>query len=88
MTIFTAYLWSKAAADKYCPYHDWEAVRTQGQCQALCEAKSLVECIGIAYSDDIGYENHCYLCANDTLWDTTNGTGFYLRPGIFEVTFP
>ena len=88
MTIFTAYLWSKAAADKYCPYHDWEAVRTQGQCQALCEAKSLVECIGIAYSDDIGYENHCYLCANDTLWDTTNGTGFYLRPGIFELTFP
>ena len=88
MTIFTAYLWSKAAADKYCPYHDWEAVRTQGQCQALCEAKSLVECVGIAYSDDIGYENHCYLCANDTLWDTTNGTGFYLRPGIFEVTFP
>ena len=88
MITFTENLWSKEVADKYCPYNDWEAVSTQGECQALCEAKSLVECIGIAYSHDIGEKKHCFLCKNDTLWDTTNGRGFYRRPGTFEITFP
>ena len=88
MNIVTENLWSKEVAGKYCPYHDLKHFLTPGECQALCEAKSLVECIGIAYSDDIGYENHCYLCANDTLWDTTNGRGFYRKPGTFEITFP
>ena len=93
MNIVTENLWSQEVAGKYCPYHDLKHFLTPGECQALCEAKSILECVGIAYSLDshgVGCDDHCYLCDSDILFDITTsctGTGFYRRPGIIKIVF-
>ena len=55
------------------------------ECQALCEAKREEECVGIAYSHDLHYSHHCYLCFADILLVSDNEFGFYRRPGIFKI---
>ena len=57
-------------------------MKTQVECQALCEAITRLNCVGIAYSHSaVGKE--CYLCKDDALRESGNGEGFYRRPGKF-----
>ena len=90
MNIITEHWWKKDVSDKYCSNHvlPTRSANTQGSCQALCEAKSESECVGIAFSHKI--DDSCYLCRDDTLWplNPSKGMGFYRRPGMFKIYFP
>ena len=88
MNIITGHWWEKAVSDMYCINHVLgRSVNTQGSCQALCEAKSESECVGIAFSHKIS--DSCYLCEDDALspLNPSKGMGFYRRPGMFKNVF-
>ena len=84
-------MWTKIASNKGCLNNVLEGpVNTQEDCQALCEAKSDTECVGITYSHEIGSNHYCHLCKDDKLTSDSSGTGFgfYLRlGGIFRICF-
>ena len=87
LIIFTDF-WSKEAANTWCPNSVVDrSINTQGGCQALCEAKSRLECVGISYSHKGGSTDYCYLCNDDTTESSVNEFGFYRRPGISEIAF-
>ena len=89
MNIITGHWWEKALSDMYCYNHVHErSVNTQGGCQALCEAKSDLECVGITYSHKVGSTDYCYLCVDDTTEYSTNEYTFYRKLGILEILIP
>ena len=79
-------LWNEEAPGKYCisrrtGYDSWgDLVKDQATCQAQCELDS--QCIGIAYSYENPFEDWCFICLDDELWDFGYGFGFYRRSGI------
>ena len=79
-------LWNEEAPGKYCitrrtGYDSWgDLVKDQATCQAQCELDS--QCIGIAYSYENPFEDWCFICLDDELWDFGYGFGFYRRLGI------
>ena len=91
MNIFPArFLWKEEEASRAkCFFHVLKILENWNlrECQALCEAKREEECVGIAYSHNLHYSHHCYLCFADILLVSDNEFGFYRRPGIFEVYF-
>ena len=89
MNIFPArFLWKEEEASRAkCFFHVLKILENWNlrECQALCEAKREEECVGIAYSHNLHYSHHCYLCFADILLVSDNEFGFYRRPGIFEI---
>ena len=80
------HLWNKEASNKYCPNYVFESsVSTQGDCQALCEAKSESECVGISYSHKRGFTAYCDLCKDDILTSASDEFGFYRRPEVATI---
>ena len=85
-TAFNTKLWSKEKAGVLCPNHTLDrSIKTQEGCQALCEAKSESQCVGIVYSHDGGSADYCFLCTNDTTEHASKEYGFYRRPGISKI---
>ena len=91
MNIFSErFVWKKEEASGFkCFFNVLKMLTINNirECQALCEAKREEECVGIAYSHNLHYSHHCYLCFADILLVSDNEFGFYRRPGIFEVYF-
>ena len=82
-------LWSEEEADAWCPSNVIDkSINTQGECQALCEAKSGSECVGITYSHKVGTTHFCYMCTDDTTAYSMNKFAFYRRPGTVEIAIP
>ena len=82
-------LWSEEEADAWCPSNVIDrSINTQGECQALCEAKSGSECVGITYSHKVGNTHFCYMCTDDTTAYSLNKFAFYRRPGTVEIAIP
>ena len=83
--IFEVSQWRKEKSNSWCPNNVvHKPVITQLACQALCEATTRLNCVGIAYSQRTTKGKECYLCKNDALSYSGNGEGFYgRRPGIF-----
>ena len=80
--------WALEASDVWCPNYAMDrSVNTQGGCQALCEAKSELDCVGIVYSHKVGNTDYCYLCTNDMIEYSGNEFGFYRRPGKMGIVF-
>ena len=75
-------IWMEEAAHTWCPNSLAMRIGYQLSCQALCEAESRFECVGISFSQ--GYD-YCYLCRDDTTESTRGGYGFYRRLGISEI---
>ena len=76
--------WIKEAADKYCPNRDYFTdVSNKIECQDKCLSNP--ECVGIAYSTVPGNENICMTCKDERLVINFYGTGFYRRPGSYQL---
>ena len=77
-------IWIQEVADVVCPNSlVVGSINTIAGCQALCEAKSGLECVGIAYSKEENTDD-CHLCRDDTT-NTMSDFGFYRRPGISKI---
>ena len=83
-------LWTVEAPDWFCRNHALchRCVNTQEGCQALCEAKSELDCVGIVYSHKPPAD-YCYMCRDDVLtYDALRQQyGFYRRPGKMGIVF-